>query len=115
LLLICLGVENVHASYLMYKLMHLTFIVGNDNFDLEWTSNGNCILQSLIIDVREPYDTGIGDVWKLNFKPIGLIVARPYMILYNYSPICQDLPNNCYVANATYETRSLDCWAQLSW
>ena len=39
-----IGVENVHASCLMYEGMQLTFRVGYDNLDLGWTTNGNCVL-----------------------------------------------------------------------
>ncbi len=70
-----IGVENVPASYVMYEGMQLTFRAGNDNLSLGWPRNGNCILRSLILDERELDDTGIGDVWKQNFKPIGLIVS----------------------------------------
>jgi hypothetical protein len=38
----------------MYEEMQLAFIVGNDNLDLGWTTNGNCILQSLIFVEKEP-------------------------------------------------------------
>ena len=41
---VCIGVENVPASSLMYEGMQLTFRVGNDNLDLGWTSNDNSIL-----------------------------------------------------------------------
>ena len=58
-------VENVLASYVMYEGMQLTFRAVNDNLDLGWTTNGNCILRSLILDEREPDDTGIGDIWQL--------------------------------------------------
>ena len=57
-----IGVENVFASYAMYEEMQLTFRAGNDNLDLGWTKNRCCILRSLVLDEREPNDTGIGDV-----------------------------------------------------
>jgi len=100
-----IGVENAAASYLMYEGMQLTFRVGNDNLDLGWTTNGRCILRSLVLDESEPDDTGIGDVWQLNFKPIGLIVTTPCINMYSYGPTCEDLPNNCYIATSTYENR----------
>ncbi len=53
----CIGVENVPDSYLMYDGVQLTFRVGNDNLDLGWTTNGNCILQYLILNEREPDNT----------------------------------------------------------
>jgi hypothetical protein len=73
----------------MYEGMHLTFRARNDNLDLGWTTNGCCILRSLILDERELDDTGIGDVWQLNFKPIGLIVSQPDINIYDYGPICE--------------------------
>ena len=96
------------ASYVMYEGMQLTFRAGNDNLDLGWTTNGNCILRSLILDEREPDDTGIGDVWQLNFKPIGLIVSPPDVNIYDYGPICEGIPDNCYFVTSTYETGILD-------
>ena len=93
------------TCYVMYEGMQLTFRVGND---LGWTTNGCCILQSLILDEREPNDTGIGDNWQLNFKPIGLIVTPPDINIYDYGPICEGIPNNCYFVTLTYETRILD-------
>ncbi len=62
----------------------------------------------MIRDVREPNDTGIGDVWQLNFKSFGFIVSPPDINRYCYGPICEDLPNNCYVVTSTYQTRILD-------
>ena len=106
--LTCIAVENVPASYVMYKWMQLTFRAWNDILDLGWTTNGNCILRSLILDEREPDDTGIGDVWQLNFKPIGLIVSPHDINIYDYGPICEGIPNNCYFVTSTYETRILD-------
>jgi len=52
----------VSASYVTYEGMQLKFRVGNDNLDLRWTTNGCCILRSLVLDERELDDTGIGDV-----------------------------------------------------
>ena len=102
------GVENVPASYFMYEGMQLTFRSGNDNIDLGWTTNGNCIFKSLILDEREPDDTCLGDVWELKFKPIGLVVTPPDIHVFDYGPICHNLPDNCYVITPTYETGSLD-------
>jgi hypothetical protein len=98
----------VHASYVMYEGIQLTFRTGNVNLDLGWTTNGNCILRSLILDEREHDDTGIGDVRQLNFKPIGLIVSPPDINIYDYGPICEGIPNNCYFVTSKYETRILD-------
>ena len=81
--------------------MQLTFRAGNDNLDLRWTTNGGCILRLLILDEREPDDTGIGDVWKLNFKTIGLIVSPHDINIYDYG---LNIPNNCYFVTSTYET-----------
>ena len=92
----------------MYEEMQLTFRARNDNLDLGWTTNGNCILQSLILDEREPGDTGIGDVWQLNFKLIVLVVSPPDINICNYDPICEAVSNNGYVVTSTYETRILD-------
>ena len=92
------------ASYVMYEGMQLTFRAGNDNLDLGWTTNGCCILRSLILDEREPDDTGIGDVWKLNLKPTGLIVSPLGINIYDYGSICEDIPNNHYFVTSTYET-----------
>jgi hypothetical protein len=103
-----IGVENVPASYVMYEGMQLTFGAGNDNLDLRWTTNGCCILRSLFLDEREPDDTGIGDVWKLHFKPIDLIVSPLDINIYDYGPICENIPNHCYFVTSTYETRILD-------
>ena len=89
--LICIRVENVPASYLMYEGMQLTFRAANDNLNLVWTIHGNCILQSLILDERESDDTCIGDIWQFNFKPIGLIVTPPNVNIHNCGPICEDL------------------------
>ena len=50
----------------------------------------------------------IGNIWQLKFKPIGLIVTPPAVNIYNYRPICEDLPNHCYVATSTYESEVLD-------
>ncbi len=83
------------ASYAMYEGMQLTFRAGNDNLDLGWTTNGNYILRSLILDEREPDDTGIGDVWQLNFKPISLIVSPRDINIYDYGPICEGILDNC--------------------
>ena len=58
-----IGDENVHAIYLMYEGMQFTFRVVNDNLDLGWTTNSNCILQSLILDETKPDDGGLGEVW----------------------------------------------------
>jgi hypothetical protein len=88
--------------------MQLTFRAGYENLDLGWTTNGNCILQSLILDEIEPGDTGLGDIWQLNFKPIGVIVSPLDINIYNYGLICKDLSNNCYVVTSTYETGILD-------
>ena len=52
-----IGVENVPASYVKYEGMQLTLRVSNDNLDLGWTTNGCCILRSLILDESEPNDT----------------------------------------------------------
>jgi hypothetical protein len=104
----CIGVENVHASYLMYEGKQLKFRADNDNLGLEWTTNSNCILQSLILDDREPDDAGLGDVWQLKFKPICLIVSPPDIKIYNYGLFCKDSPNNCYVVTSTFETRIID-------
>jgi len=70
--------------------------------------NGCCILRSLVFDEREPSDTGIGDVWKLNFKTIGLIVSPPGINIYDYGPICENIPNNCLFVTLTYEMGILD-------
>jgi len=51
---------------------------------------------------------GIGDVWQLNFKPIGLIVSPHDINIYDHGPICKNIPNNCYFVTSTYETRILD-------
>jgi hypothetical protein len=72
----------VPACYVMYERMQLTFRVVNDNLDLGWTTNGWCLLRSMILDEREPYDTGIGDILQPNFKPIGLIVSPPIINIY---------------------------------
>ncbi len=56
-----IGVENVPASCVMYEGMQLAFRADNANLDLGWTTNGNCILWSLILDERDPNDIGIGD------------------------------------------------------
>ena len=88
--------------------MQLTFRSGNDNLDLGWTTNGSCVLKSLILDEREPDDTGTGDIWNLLYKPISLIVTPPDIGVYNYGLICQDLPENCYVITPTYESGNLD-------
>ena len=96
------------ASNVMYEGVQLTFRAGNDNLDLGWTTNGCCILRSLILDEREPYDTGIGDVWLLNFKPIGLIVSPPDLNIYDYALTCEGIPNNCYFVTSTYDTEILD-------
>ena len=103
-----IGVENVLASYVMYEGIQLTFRVGNDNLDLGWTTNGCCILRSLVLDEREPDDTGIGDVWQINFKPIGLIVSPLDINMYDYCLICKDILNNCYFVTSSYETEILD-------
>ncbi len=103
-----IGVENVPASCVMHEGIQLTFRVDNDNLDLGWATNGNCILRSLILDERESGDTGIGDVWQLNFKPIGLIVSPPDINIYGYGPICEGIPNNCYFVTSMYETGILD-------
>ncbi len=82
------------ASYLMYEGMYLTFRVGNDNLDLGWTTNGKCILQSLILDESERDNTGIGDVWQLNFKHIGLIsrqLTSSYIITVRFAKIYQTI------------------------
>ena len=79
---------KVPASYVMYEGTKLIFGDGNGNLDLGWTTHGCCILRSLILDEREQDDTGIGDVWQLNFKPMGLIVSPPGMNIYDYGPIC---------------------------
>ncbi len=92
------------ASYVIYEGMQLAFRVGNDNLDLGWTTNGSCILRSLILDEGEPDHTGIGDVWQLNFKPIGLIVSPFGINIYYYCPICKGITNNCYFVTSTYET-----------
>ena len=92
-----IGVENVPASYVMHEGMQLPFRARNDNLDLGWTKNGCCILRYLVLDEREPYDTDIGDVWQLKFKPIGLIFSPPDISSkYDYSPICEGITNNCY-------------------
>ena len=96
------------ASYVMYEGMQLKFRAGNDNLDLGWTTNGCCISQSLVLDERETDDTGIGDVWKLNFKPIGLIVSPPDINIYDYGPICENIPNSFYFVTSTYETEIFD-------
>ncbi len=90
-----IGVENVHASYVMYEGMQLTFRASNYNLDLGWTTNACCILRSLVLDEREPDDTGIGDVWQLNFKPIGFFASPlDINIIYDYGPICEGIPDN---------------------
>jgi hypothetical protein len=88
--------------------MQITFRVGNYNLDLGWTTNNNCILRSLILHDRELDDTGIGDVWQLNFKPIGLIVSPPDVNIYVYGPICEGMPSNCNFVTSTYESGVLD-------
>ncbi len=103
-----MGVENVLVSYLMYGGMQFIFRASNDNLYLGWTINGNCILQSLILDEREPDDTGINGAWQLNFKPIGLITSPHDISIYNYGPICEDFPNNRYLVTSIRETRILD-------
>jgi len=87
----------------MYEEMQLAFRADNDNLDLGWTTNGCSILRSLVLNERELDDTGIGDVWQLNFKPIGLIVSPPDINIYDYGPICEDIPNDCYFVTSTYE------------
>ncbi len=63
----------------------------------------------MILDEREPHDVNVCDVWQLNFKPIGFIVSpRDINIIYDYGPICEGIPNNCYFVTSTYETRILD-------
>ena len=91
-------------SYVMYEGMQLTFRDVNDNLDLGWTTNGCCILRSLVLDERELDDTGIGDVWKQKFKPIGLVVSPPAINIYDYGLICENIPNNYYFVTSTYET-----------
>ena len=103
-----IGVENVPASYVMYEGMQLAFRAGNDNLELGWTTNGCCILRSLVLDEREPDDTGICDVWQLNFKPTGLIVSPPDINMHDYGLICEGITNNCYFVTSAYETRILD-------
>ena len=88
--------------------MQLTFRTGNDNLDLGWTTTGCCILRTLVLDERESDDTGIGDVWQLNFKPIALIVSPPEINIYDYGPICEGIPNNGFFVTSTYDTRILD-------
>ena len=102
-----IGVENVRASYVTYEEMQITFRVGNDSLDLGWTTNGCCIFRSLVLDERELDDTGIREVWPLNFKPIGLIVSPPYINIYDYGPICEGIPNNCYFVTSAYKTEIL--------
>ncbi len=62
--------------------MQLRFRAGNDNLDLGWTMCC-CILRSLVLDEREPNDADIGDVWQLNYKPIGSIVSPPDINIYD--------------------------------
>jgi hypothetical protein len=81
----------VPVSYVMCEGMQLTFRARSDNLDLGWTTNDCCILRSLVLDERELDDTGIGDVWQLNFKPIGLIVSPHDINIYDYGPICEDI------------------------
>jgi hypothetical protein len=45
---------------------------------------------------------------QLNFKPIGLIASTPNINIYDYGPICEGMPNNCYFVTSTYETGILD-------
>jgi len=71
----------------MYEGMQLTFTARIEHLDLGWTTNGHCTLQSLILDEREPNDTSIGDIWQLNFKPIGLIATPLDINIYNYGLI----------------------------
>ena len=104
----CICVEHMPASYVMYEGMQLTFWDGNGNLDLGWKTNGYCILRSLILDEREQDDSGIGDVWQLNFKPIGVIVSPPDINMYDYGPICEDIPNNYYFVTSTYNIWILD-------
>ena len=92
------------ASYVMYEGMQFAFRAGNDNLDLGWTKNCCCILRSLVLDERQPDDTGIGDVWQLNFRPIGLIVSPNDINIHDYGPICENIQKNCYFVTLTYET-----------
>jgi len=94
----------VLAGYVMYEGMQLTFRVGNDNLDLGWTTNRCLFLQSPVLDEREPNNTGIGDVWQLNFKPTRLIVSPPDINIYDHGPICGNISNNCYFVKSTHET-----------
>ena len=96
------------ASYVIYEGMQLACRTGNDNLDLGWTPNGHCILRSLILDERESDDTGIGDIWQLNFKQIGLIVSPHTINICDYGPICEGIPNNCYFVTSTHEIGILD-------
>jgi hypothetical protein len=88
----------------MYEGMQITFRAGNHNLDLGWRTNGYCMLRYLILDERELDDTGIGDDWQLNFKPIGLIVSPLDINMNDYGPICEGITNNCYFVTSTYET-----------
>ena len=63
----------------------------------------------MILDKIEQDDTGIGDVWQVNFKPIGLIVSPLDINIYDNGPICEGIPNNCYYfGNSTYERGTFD-------
>ena len=56
--------------------MELIFKAGNNNVELGWASNNSCMLEGLIVDDREPEDTGEGDAWQLQYLPLGMVV-RP--------------------------------------
>jgi hypothetical protein len=92
----------------MYEGMQLTCRADNDNLDLGWTTNGCYIVRSLILDEREPFDISIGDIWQLDFKPIGLFVSPPDINIYDYGPICKEIPNNFYFVTSTFNTGILD-------
>ena len=87
--------------------MPLTFRQGNDNLDLGWTTNGSCILTSLILDHREPADPGTGDAWELIYLPIALIVQPPDADIQQYGHICEDIPAGCYPIRPSCETSEL--------
>ena len=87
--------------------MPLTFRQGNDNLDLGWTTNGSCVLTSLILDSREPKDPGTGEAWYLMYLPIALIVQPPDADVEKYGHICDDVPEGCYPIRPSVESSQL--------
>lgn len=87
---VCEGMPTVQFFYVGIRLM----FTQNNAHPCGYVKNNTCTGHRLILDTREPPDDGSGDMWKLRFPVLGMIV-KPDMVDVGTEVMGTSFPPNC--------------------